>query len=436
MKKRILAFALALCALCLPAMADFADVPEEAWYASAVDWAEESGVMNGVSAESFDPDGAMTRGMVVTILYRLAGEPELPEDNWGYPYEDVDASSWYARAVYWARLEGVAQGVSDSSFAPNAAINREQLVTMLWRYRGEPEVETALEGWSDADKVSDWARDAFAWAIATGVITGVNAGELSPGGSATRAQCAVILQRCDSLKEPEYEPNLDLIAKNEYDPDEFWFDRDGFLRYAEDSRVGIDVSFHQGEIDWQAVAEDGVDFAIIRVGYRGYSEGELFLDPCFEDNIAGAIEAGLDVGVYFFSQALTVEEAVEEARFTLDTIDGWAVNGPVVFDWERISYDDGRTAEAGGTAVTDCAIAFCEEIKAAGYQPMCYGSPTTSNEDIYLDRLTEYPFWLAHYTMDTEITDFPFHYDMWQYSSSGAVDGIEGRVDLNVLMHT
>ena len=135
-------------------------------------------------------------------------------------------------------------------------------------------------------------------------------------------------------------PNLDIIPGNSYDADEFYLE-DGFLRYGEDSRVGIDVSSHQGEIDWEAVATSGVEFAIIRAGYRGYSEGELFVDPFFFENIEGALENGLDVGVYFFSQALNTEEALEEAEFLLEAVEGYELALPVVFDWERISYDGG-----------------------------------------------------------------------------------------------
>ena len=201
-------------------------------------------------------------------------------------------------------------------------------------------------------------------------------------------------------------------------------------------RVGIDVSYHQGEIDWEAVADSGVDFAIIRIGYRGYSEGVIYQDPYFLDNIEGALDNGIEVGIYFFSQAVTVEEAVEEAEQTVEWLRGYSgdITFPVVFDWERISYSGSRTAELSAVTVTDCAIAFFDVIESAGYQPMAYVSPSTSNEDIYVDRLTDYPMWLAHYTSDWVMSYYPYYYDMWQYTSGGSVPGIEGNVDLNVLM--
>lgn len=434
MTKRIIALVLALAALAVPAFADFSDVAADAWYYEAVGWAEENGVMDGVAEGSFDPDGALTRAMVVTLLYRLAGEPGMPESDWGYPYSDVGAESWYAASVYWARLEGVAEGVSDEAFDPDGAITREQLVAMLYRYAGSPEVDSSAD-FADAADISPWAAGAVAWAVENGLVSGRDGNVFDPKGSATRAECASILMRFDAAAlaphGPAHSVDLDAIAPNEYAEEAFSVEG-GRVYYGDGSRFGIDVSFHQGDIDWAAVAGDGVEFALIRVGYRGYGEGELFIDECFYDNIEGALENGIDVGVYFFSQALSVEEALEEAEFTLDAIADYDVSGPVVFDWERISYDGGRTADASAKVTTDCARAFCEEVESWGYQPMVYTSPNAANVELYLDLLTDYPLWLAHYTKDLEVTDFDFHYDMWQYSSTGSVAGIDGNVDLNV----
>ncbi len=433
MRKRILAFILAALVLGTAAFADFSDVPRDAWYAGAVNWAQENGIMDGVADGVFNPDGSMTRAMLVTILYRLAGEPDMPESDWGYPYADVASDSWYAVPVYWARLSGVADGVSDTSFNPEGSITREQLVTMLWRYDGEKaaDVESAF---ADEAQIGAWALEAVDWAAGAGIVSGRDGNVFDPRGSATRAECAAILMRYDAYSEPEpeYTPNLDIIPVNSYVNSNFYIDRDGYLAYGSGSLTGIDVSYHQGEIDWEAVAEDGIDFAIIRVGYRGYSEGVIYQDPYFVDNIEGALRNGIAVGVYFFSQAVTVEEALQEADAALDWIEGYDISFPVVFDWERIRYSSSRTAGTSGVTVTDCALAFCEAVEDAGYTAMTYGSPNTVNEDLYIDRLLDYPFWLAHYTADWAVTDYPFHYDMWQYTSDGSVDGIEGRVDLNV----
>ena len=444
MRKRIIAAALALTVLCTGALADFNDVPGDAWYAEAVSWAQENGIMDGGAEGVFEPDGAVTRAMFVTMLYRLAGEPET---SVGSTYTDVAADAWYAEAVYWASSEGVTQGIADTLFGPDGHITREQLVTMLYRYQGSP-IPGAAITYADAASVSDWAYDAVCWASATGIVSGRDGNVFDPSGEATRAECAAIFMRYDSVTQtpetpetpdtpeepdvPEYTPDIDAIPVNRYDDDEFAISEDGYLIYGDDSLVGIDVSYHQGEIDWEAVADDGIDFAIIRVGYRGYSEGVVYQDEFFEDNIEGALANGIDVGIYFFSQAVNVAEAIEEAEATLDWIEGYDISFPVVFDWERITYSSSRTSNTSAVTVTDCAIAFCEMIEEAGYTAMTYGSPNTVNEDLYIDRLLDYPFWLAHYTSDLAITDYPYHYDMWQYTSNGQVDGIEGRVDLNV----
>ena len=257
MKKRLFAAALALLLLTVPALADFNDVPSDAWYYEAVNWAQSEGLMDGVAEGTFDPGGTVTRAMVVTILYRLSGEPDMPESDWGYAYADVDSSAWYAVPVYWARLNGVADGVSDTQFNPTGSITREQLVTMLWRYSGSPQSGTALS-FADADSVSSWAADAVAWASAAGIVSGRDGNVFDPSGSATRAECAAILMRYDAAMTaadpgepeepdvPEYTPNLDIIPVNSYDDGSFYIDSNGYLRYGDSSRVGIDVSYHQG----------------------------------------------------------------------------------------------------------------------------------------------------------------------------------------------
>jgi len=196
-----------------------------------------------------------------------------------------------------------------------------------------------------------------------------------------------------------------------------------------DIRYGIDVSAYQGEIDWQKVASDGVDFAIIRLGYRGYTAGALMDDPCFEANIKGAAEAGIDVGVYFFSQALNTREALEEAEYVLSVIEPYDVSWPVVFDWEPLYYYGSRTANYSGKTVTDCAIAFMDKVKAAGYDTMVYFNKSLAYLRLDLERLQYYDVWLAQYA--TQAPDYIYAYDMWQYGTA-EIDGIDGPVDVNI----
>lgn len=196
------------------------------------------------------------------------------------------------------------------------------------------------------------------------------------------------------------------------------------------SKVGIDVSEFQGDIDWQAVKSSGIEFAIIRMGYRGYGEsGTLVVDPMFDVHIKGAIDAGLRVGVYFFSQAITAEEAREEADFVLKHIESYALTGPVVFDTEEIKYDTARTDNNTVKQFTDYCIIFCDEIKKAGYEPMIYANMKWMAFTLDLTRLTEYPFWYADYH---ETPQCPYDFEMWQYTETGTVPGVNGDVDINL----
>ncbi len=209
--------------------------------------------------------------------------------------------------------------------------------------------------------------------------------------------------------------------------------RNGRKFYVEDSKItsllGVDVSVHQDNIDWAKVKESGIDFAMVRLGYRGYGTGEAQLDENYAENIQGARDAGLDAGVYFFSQAITAEEAVEEANLVIESLDGLDVNYPVVYDWEIIYDDTARTDNISVDVLTDCCVAFCETIKNAGYTPMIYQNKRTSIFKLDLNRLNDYDFWLAEY--NTEPTYY-YDFDMWQYTSTGRVPGIEGDVDLNI----
>ena len=241
---------------------------------------------------------------------------------------------------------------------------------------------------------------------------------------------ALILTGCTTLR-------LDPVPGNSYAPEDFVV-VDGFLTYDGDapSYVGVDVSSYQGEIDWQKVKAAGVDFAIIRVGFRGYSEGGLYEDSMFRQNIEGALAAGLEVGAYFFSQAVTPQEAREEARYTLELLKGYELTYPVVFDWERQGAEDSRTRDTDGQTQTDCAVAFCQEVEAMGYQPMVYFSPSKAYSELNLEALLDWPFWLAHYTQDWQATTFRYHFAMWQYTCEGEVDGIPTPVDLDLCMMT
>lgn len=215
--------------------------------------------------------------------------------------------------------------------------------------------------------------------------------------------------------------------------EEFFTVESGKIKYTgSDYEVlrGIDVSEHQLDIDWQQVAGAGIDYAYIRVGRRGYTEGGLFEDPYFKANVQGAQAAGLKVGVYMFSQAITVQEAIEEARFVLERISDYNITLPVVFDWEKIESGDARTAGLTMEGRTDCAVAFCETVKNAGYVPCIYFNRNLGYYGYDLTRLTGYEFWFA--LPESGFPNFYYAADMWQYSFTESVPGIGVETDMNL----
>lgn len=195
--------------------------------------------------------------------------------------------------------------------------------------------------------------------------------------------------------------------------------------------LGIDVSEHQGEIDWNSVAADGVEWAILRIGRRGYTEGGLFDDTFYAANFSGATAAGLDVGVYFFSQAVNVKEAEEEARFVVKALDGQKLALPVVFDWEEITSDDSRTRSVSSDTITSMTNAFCSIVREAGYDTLVYLNRNAAYRRIDLAALEGTPVWIASYH---ETPEYYYDFSIWQYTNEGTVSGVNRTVDLNLKM--
>ena len=193
-------------------------------------------------------------------------------------------------------------------------------------------------------------------------------------------------------------------------------------------RPGIDVSEHQKKIDWAKVADAGVEFAIIRVGYRGYGTGKLIDDSNYVRNIKEAKANGIKVGVYIFSQAITPEEGAEEARYLMNRIQGFEIDLPLVLDYEFVATGVGRLYEANLSRQegTDVCNAFCAEVDKRGYESMVYANPSMLNNKLYRNQMGR--LWLAHYTTRTSYTG---DYEYWQFSSNGVISGISGNVDLN-----
>ena len=232
------------------------------------------------------------------------------------------------------------------------------------------------------------------------------------------------------------------VEKNALSPDDFHWDDDRLVYSGKKfkTRFGIDVSAYQNRasanqtIDWDAVANDGVDFAMVRIGLRGTSTGALHADAFYQENIEGAMEAGIRTGVYFFAQAITVEEAIEEAEFVLELLEDYEIDGPVAYDWEMhdSSYRVYGTEPAMATA---CAVAFCQTIEEAGYDAMVYAGTYVSYIKYDHSALKPYLYWYPEYKGESSEKLCPtviYQMDYWQFSSNCQVDGIGGRVDGNL----
>ena len=208
MKKLLLAIfcATALtCSASASSMPNFSDIQPSDWYNDAVTYVCENGLMNGTSSTTFSPNDTTSRGMIVTILYRLAGSPDMPESNWGYPYADVDANAYYSTPVYWARMNSLVTGYSDTQFGPNDAITREQLTAILYRYADSLGLDTdtgfipdKYYDFSDYQTVSRYASKAMNWCVNKGIVNGSD-DKLNPQGTATRAEVATMLMNAESI---------------------------------------------------------------------------------------------------------------------------------------------------------------------------------------------------------------------------------------------
>lgn len=195
------------------------------------------------------------------------------------------------------------------------------------------------------------------------------------------------------------------------------------------SQVGVDVSEHQGPINWQAVKNDGIAFAFLRAGNRGTTEGGLFADSMFDENLTEAKDAGLAVGAYFYSQATSVEEAQEEADFVIGLLNGRSLDLPVVFDHEQDTTTNARGNSVDRSTLTAAANAFCERIESAGYRTMIYGNKVDIAR-LNLSDLGNRPVWFAEYNAAEPSGQFDFA--IWQYTNTGDVAGISTPVDLNL----
>lgn len=430
---RLLTFTLAAALLVQPALAagqaaapegwtsPFSDVAEKDWYYPYVATLNSQGVIDGYPDGRFGAKDPVSAGAALVMVLKGAGLGTMtPQEgtHWASAYSN------FAVARGWLTEEDTAQ--------LDGAIPRLRIVQLAAQALGLSPSK-APSPFADAD-------DGYATVLyQQGLLAGNQEGGqllLKPRDSITRAEISAIVWQVQRYASQiriagKTVPVLAAIPANSYDLSAFQSE-DGRMTYTADgvnTALGIDVSSHQGTIDWDKVADDGIQFAMIRSGGRYYGSGVMFEDTQFQNNIKGAIKAGLDVGVYFFSQAVTVEEAQEEAQFVLDLIEEYDLTGPVVFDWENISDNSARTNGVDRATLTAMANAFCETVEEAGYPPMIYLNQYLGYLRYDLEGVIQYPFWLAQYNA---YPGFRYDFQMWQYTDAGQVDGIDSRVDLNL----
>lgn len=309
-----------------------------------------------------------------------------------------------------------------------------------------------LDFWDMYPEEEEFVAETGAEGVTSIVTTGKTVGEAEKDKSARYDEEAKAVAEEEAKKEAEEDPSKDgkhtlltfadgseewvlinpYLESNTYDYTKLQMRADK-MAYYEDGRsvsyLGADLSKYNGDVDFRALKESGIEFVMLRLGARGYGSGQIMLDEKFDEYMNKASEAGLEIGVYFFSQAITAEEAVEESNFIIQTLTERNITYPVAFDMEYVQNDKARVEILSKEEKTAVARAFLENIKAAGYKPMIYGTKEWLIKEINLTKLTEYDIWLSQ---QKDIPDYPYKFQMWQYTTEGEIAGVDGDVDLNI----
>lgn len=337
---------------------------------------------------------------------------------------DTEASSMLSSAVSSAISSAAPSKAASSSTVSKKAAPKAVVPTNKQLKEAAKKIPTKAQMLADDPQAKKTK-------VVTPVKNSVNVSSTTSSSTSSKASTSDGWKTVNGVKYFYYQ-NKPLTGWQTMNDKKYYFDSKGALK----TRLGIDVSVWQGPINWKKVKAAGVDFAIIRIGVRGWgTEGNYYKDSCFEANYAGAKAAGLSVGVYFFSQAITVDEAVAEAQFTLDILGGRSLTEPIVFDTENPPDPEARTALANLTNQqrTDIAIAFCKKIKSAGRTPMVYSGKYWFCNRMYPSQLAPYTTWVAQYLDDPKIgTTYPYSYKYWQYTDCGHIDGISIGTDMNI----
>lgn len=451
----------------------FSDIKNHYWE-QAILKLHASGVYQGMGNGKAAADSQITRQQAVTMLGRAFQiVPETEE----LPYEDAEMiSDWAAGYVAEYTSRGYLDGNRGVNFRPNEAITRAEVISILdYMIQTLVQENVTLKNDVDGTLMINSAEGATLknmtihgdLIIAHGVLGTVTLNGVTVDGDTynfspyeptvlhepeiPEKPAAVPLEPKDiytpgvlsgtfldysGYKIPIYKDR----AKNTLRNSDFYWDGDRLVYTGREyrTRFGIDVSSYQGDIDWEAVASDGVEFAMIRLGYRGYGPSgtlnEDTLDKCYYQNVTGAMAAGIDTGVYLFAQAITIEEAIEEADYVIDHLKGIEISGPVCYDWEMHN----ATYRVYGTPpemATACAVAFCKRIEEAGYTPMVYAGNYVSYVKYDQGAIAPYLSWYPEYKGESSENIAPslvYQMDYWQYSTKCKIKGISGNVDVNL----
>ena len=248
------------------------------------------------------------------------------------------------------------------------------------------------------------------------------------------AACVLLLVSVSCMQKKRDNHGINIEEKAKELADEFWVTRNGFKVFTKEGYetvTGIDVSEFVGDIDWEQAKKAGVEFAILRVGYRGYETARFVFDNNLHTYLQGCNDADVPAGVYFVSQAINEEEAIEEAETILEMIQGYYVTMPIYIDLEG-SADTARTRNLTREEYTAIVNAFCDRIEQAGHRAGVYSNESWINARLNWEDLTQWDLWFAKYT---KTPDTDYTYNMWQYSNTATIDGIDKEVDLNARVY-
>ena len=433
MKKRwmgiLLALSMVLTLTATVAACAFTDVNEDLWCRQEILDLTEAGVIGGYEDGTYRPYNTLSCGAALKLVLLAAGYPEQE------PTGTHTLSGYYDYALK--------KGFIDEGEIKDLKADASRLLVARLTARALKLPELDIES-PYADTNDGYAKALYTTGIMQGKeVFGVR--KLCAADSIKRGEMAAVVWRIMNTEwkaisreatgliafQGKWFDILEELPKNPYNEESFFHDEYGYRRSVDgNSRVGIDVSTYQQDIDWEQVAASGVEFAIIRAAYRGYTAGTLNEDTYFHQNMKGAIEAGLDVGVYVFAQAITEAEAIEEAEMLIEMVEPYEITMPLVFDWEQVDSSKARTNNISAEMLTACANAFCDRVEEAGYESSVYFYQKIGYDLYDLMGIKDRNWWLADYN---EVPAFYYGgYELWQYSSSGTVPGIKGSVDMNV----